>query len=206
MVSQDPAGQGRGPRNVERQLARIEAVLGGHRRRTIPRGDLCPAAVAVPLVLSGGALSVLLTLRTRHVEHHKGEISFPGGRVEPGDPDTLATALRETWEEVGVHPEELRVLGALDDFVSVTGYRVTPYVAALPREGYPFVPQPEEVAEILLVPLGHLRDPRHHRVVEGTGARRRVHQFRWGRHVVWGLTAAILTRFLDLNYAFREVP
>jgi len=173
-------------------------------RRVIPQDDLLPAAVAVPLVPTDEGLAVLFTVRTAHVEQHKGEISFPGGRIDPEDADELAAALREFWEEVGVEPADLQVLGPLDDFVSVTGYRVTPFVVFLPRQDYPFVPQPREVAEILLVPLEHLLDRAQYSAERQPGDPHYTHYFSWGPYVVWGLTAAILKRLLDLAFSFSE--
>ncbi len=180
------------------EIDRIRTALGRTRRRALDAAGLVPAAVAVPLVPAGNDLAVLLTVRTHHVEHHKGEISFPGGRADPDDPDTRATALRETWEEVGIAPADLEVLGTLDDFASITGYRVTPHVVWLPLPEYPLRPEPREVADVLRVPLGHLKNRDNHRQVLAPEAGHRVHEYRWGRHRVWGLTAAILHRFLSL--------
>jgi len=168
--------------------------------------------VAVPLVATPTGLALLFTVRTAHVEHHKGEISFPGGKVDPGDRDTLAAALREANEEVGVRPEDARVLGALDDFLSVTGYRVTPHVVFLADGNYPFHPEPREVAEILLVPLRHLLDPSHRDVLAHPSSGRSALSYRWGPYRIWGLTAAILDRFLRVSFPVRvsfpgeEVP
>jgi 8-oxo-dGTP pyrophosphatase MutT (NUDIX family) len=186
----------------DQELSAIRRTLAERSRREIPLDDYLPAAVALPLVPSASGTSVLLTVRTSDVEHHKGEISFPGGRVDPADPDTLSAALRETWEEVGIRPEDLKVLGSLDDFVSITGYRVTPYVVCLPRSDYPYVPQPKEVAEILLVPLEHLLDRRNHYLRDGPEAGP-IHHFQWRSYVIWGLTAAVLNHFLDLAFDFK---
>ncbi|HSH70482.1 MAG TPA: CoA pyrophosphatase, partial [Deferrisomatales bacterium] len=169
--------------------------LAAHRRREIADPGLRPAAVVVPLVPDTAGLSVLLTRRTDDVEHHKGEICFPGGRVDPGDADHLAAALRETWEEVGVHPEHLQVLGSLDDFVSITGYRVRPFAALLDRLDYPYAPEPREVDELLVIPIHHLLESAHHRMEEHARGELR-HRFHWQGRVVWGLTAAILHHFL----------
>lgn len=179
--------------------------IGARPRREVPLDGFAPAAVAVPLVRVPGGLAVLFTVRTAHVEQHKGEISFPGGKVDPGDADTWAAALRETREEVGIRPGDLWPLGTLDDFVSITGFRVTPHVVWLDHEDYPFCPEPREVAEILLVPLDHLLDPSHHHVEAWSGGDGRdIHFFRWGPYVVWGLTAAILQHLLDVG--FRGSP
>jgi 8-oxo-dGTP pyrophosphatase MutT (NUDIX family) len=164
-------------------------------RREISDPGLRPAAVVVPLVPAAAGLSVLLTRRTDDVEHHKGEICFPGGRVDPGDKDSLAAALRETWEEVGVRPEHLHVLGPLDDFVSITGYRVRPFAALLDRPDYPYAPEPREVDEILVIPVHHLLGPAHHQMEEHAPGELR-HRFHWQGRVVWGLTASILHHFL----------
>jgi 8-oxo-dGTP pyrophosphatase MutT (NUDIX family) len=147
---------------------------------------------------------VLLTVRSATVELHRGEISFPGGRVDPEDSGTLAAAIRETWEEVGVQPKHLTALGRLDDFVSVTGYRVTPHVFSLAVQDYPFRPQPREVSEILLVPLSHLLDPSNHSTGVHPGRAGRIDRFRWGSHDIWGLTAAILKRLLEVAFGFSE--
>ncbi|MEW6488398.1 MAG: CoA pyrophosphatase [Thermodesulfobacteriota bacterium] len=192
--------------HLNQVLDRIRRRLGARERRVLPLDGFLPAAVAVPLMPTADGLSVLLTVRTTHVEQHKGEISFPGGRIDPDDADALSAALRELWEEVGVRPEDVEVLGPLDDFVSVTGYRVTPHVICLPREDYPFVPQPREVAEILLVPLDHLLDRAYYHAVKPSGSPYYIHHFSWGPYVVWGLTAAILKRLLDLAFAFSESP
>jgi 8-oxo-dGTP pyrophosphatase MutT (NUDIX family) len=185
-------------------LGAVRHRLLERERRVIETAGLLPAAVAVPLVPSDEGLSVLFTVRTAHVEQHKGEISFPGGRIDPDDRDALTAALREFWEEVGVAPEDVQVLGPLDDFVSITGYRVTPFVVFLPQADYPFVPQPREVAEILLVPLEHLLDRAHYNAERHPGAPHHIHYFSWGPYVVWGLTAAILKRLLDLAFGFSE--
>jgi 8-oxo-dGTP pyrophosphatase MutT (NUDIX family) len=155
-------------------------------------------------VHTGSGTAVLFTVRAAHLEEHKGEISFPGGRVDPEDSDTLAAALRETWEEVGILPEDLTILGSMDDFVSVTGYRVTPHVVSLAAGDYPFQPQPREVAEILLVPLSHLLDRSNYRVEAHQGRRGPIDCFRWGSHVIWGMTAGITKRFLDIAFGFSE--
>ncbi|MHB8764234.1 MAG: NUDIX hydrolase [Deferrisomatales bacterium] len=184
--------------HADRNFDRLSRCLVGRERREIPLDGLLPAAVVLTLVPTADDLAVLFTVRTAHVEQHKGEISFPGGRIDPGDSGPREAALREAWEEVGVRPEDLRVLGPLDDFVSVTGYRVTPFVAHLPDPEYPFCRQPREVAEILLVPLSHLLDPENHHAVRPRGGQYHIHHFSWGPYVIWGLTAAVLKRFLDL--------
>jgi 8-oxo-dGTP pyrophosphatase MutT (NUDIX family) len=166
----------------------------------IPGGALRPAAVLVPLLDRGGEAHVLLTRRRADLRHHAGQISFPGGRVEPADPDTLAAALREAHEEVGLAPGAAEVLGQLDEtFVLVTGFRLTPWVAAVP-DPYPWAPAPREVADLLVVPLAALARPGAHRteILTAYGAPHEVHFFDWNGESIWGATARVLRQLLSL--------
>jgi 8-oxo-dGTP pyrophosphatase MutT (NUDIX family) len=183
-------------------LDRIEERLGGYRRKVLPqRKDLTPAAVALPLLYGeDGSLDVLFTVRTDRVEHHKGEISFPGGRQDRGDADALATALRETREEIGIPPKSFRLLGTLDDFISISGYLVTPFVFLCERPAV-FYPEPAEVAEILTIPLPHLLDPANH-FADLAAKTDRIHSYFWNGKEIWGLTGGILHHFLELTFDF----
>ena len=160
--------------------ARIRAALAGRRRLEIAERAGYPAAVTLLLYEDGGEYHVILTARTSKVEHHKNEVSFPGGARDPGDLDALATALRETDEEIGVRPEDVEVLGALDDLVTVSKFRVTPFVGVIPFP-YEFRPNPHEVAEILQVPVSHLLDAANHfeEERERAGTRVRMRSFRF---------------------------
>jgi 8-oxo-dGTP pyrophosphatase MutT (NUDIX family) len=193
------------PEAVADLVSDLVRRLGERPRHEIPLHGFAPAAVTVPLVSTPEGLTVLFTVRTAHVEQHKGEISFPGGRVDPEDVDTLATALREASEEIGLRPEDVAFLGTLDDAVSITGFRVTPHVVWLDRPDYPFRAEPREVAEILLVPLAHLLDPAYHHTEEFPDHDHPLHFFQWGPYVIWGLTASILDRFLGLAFGFGGV-
>ena len=166
-------------------------------------GDRLPtaASVLVPLVLRD-TLTVLLTQRTEHLSDHPGQISFPGGRVEPTDADATATALREAQEEIGLLQTHVDVLGRLPEYTTGTGFVVTP-VVALVRPGFALQPDPNEVAEVFEVPLSHLMDPGNHRrhVVEMAGASREFLSMPWSgldgngqprRYFIWGATASML--------------
>ncbi len=151
------------------------------------------AAVLIPLIDRGDDFGVLLTLRADDLKHHAGQISFPGGRIEPGDPDAIAAALRETEEEVGLRREFVEVIGVLPDHIVITGYRVTP-VVGLVRPGFELVLDPTEVAGTFEAPLRHLLDPATH-------ARRRhrigdceveTFDLPWGSFNIWGATAGML--------------
>ncbi|HEY7745002.1 MAG TPA: CoA pyrophosphatase [Desulfuromonadales bacterium] len=177
--------------------ARITGALAGYPLRSIDPQGLRPAAVLLPLYVREGEDTVLFTRRTEHLNHHRGEISFPGGRRQPDDVDLQATALRETEEEMGIRPADVTVLGRLDDFVSVHGYHVVPFVGTFPWP-YSFRVDAREIAEVIEVPLATLRDPAIWRQEDWRhqGRMHPVHFYTVGEHEIWGLTAAILRQFL----------
>jgi 8-oxo-dGTP pyrophosphatase MutT (NUDIX family) len=161
-----------------------------------------PAAVLLPLFRKNGEYRVLFTKRTEHLNHHRGEISFPGGACQPDDEDSLTTALRETREEVGIAPEDVEVLGVLDDFYSIHDYLVTPFVGEFPA-GYPLRPNAGEIERLIEVPLAHLLRPEIFRAEDWRwkGRIHPVYFYTCGDDEIWGLTAAILKQFLDLVFA-----
>jgi 8-oxo-dGTP pyrophosphatase MutT (NUDIX family) len=180
----------------------IRAALAAHPPATRSRRGLRAAAVLLPLYLREGAPHVLFTRRTEHLRHHRGEISFPGGGRQRGDADLAATALRETEEEMGIRPNDVTLLGRLDDFHSVHGYHVVPFVGTFPWP-YPFRIDPQEIAAVLEVPLALLREPRRWHS-EDWRHRGRLHPVDFCRvdgEVIWGLTAAILRQFLHRTEA-----
>jgi 8-oxo-dGTP pyrophosphatase MutT (NUDIX family) len=156
-------------------------------------GPLVPAAVLVPLVNRPEGLQVLLTERAAHLPDHPGQISFPGGRVEPDDADDAAAALREAHEEVGLPPERVEILGELASYDTVTGYRVRPVVGWL-EPPLDLVPDPLEVASVFEVPLEFLLDPANHlRHFRMLGDLRRDYwAMPYGERYIWGATAAML--------------
>jgi 8-oxo-dGTP pyrophosphatase MutT (NUDIX family) len=155
--------------------------------------EIRPAAVLVPMMRREHGLTVLFTRRTAHLHDHAGQISFPGGRAEPDDPSLEGTALREAEEEIGLPPERVEVLGSLHEYVTVTGYRVTPVVGLV---GAPFEPRLDafEVAEVFEVPLAFLLDPGNHQrnSVIWEGGERHYYALPYGRHYIWGATAGML--------------
>ena len=152
-----------------------------------------PAAVLIPLIVHPGELTVLFTQRTAHLKNHSGQVSFPGGRAEPGDASAEFTALRETEEEIGLAMQRVEVLARLPDYRTRTGFRVTPVIGlvAPPLE---LAPDPREVAEVFEVPLAFLLEERNRqrRTREFQGRQVGYYVFEYGSRVIWGATAGIL--------------
>ncbi len=162
-------------------------------------GDLRRAAVLVPLFESGGEVYLLLTRRSEAVEHHKGQIAFPGGAAD-GDEDLRQTALRETFEEVGIPPDHVEILGRLPDVeVIASGFRVSPFVGVVPHP-YPLRPSSEEIEEVVPVPLAVFRQPANLRVErrERDGRPHEVLHYAYRGHDIWGATARIIRHLVDL--------
>ena len=182
---------------VRRALAQRTAVANED-------SSLAPAAVLLLFYMKDGQHCILLNKRSETVEHHKGEISFPGGSKDPEDKDFLATALREAEEEMGIRPGDVTVLGQLDDVTTRSQYDVKVFVGTIPYP-YSFRPSAEEIAEVLEVPFDFLASPRNLR-----------HEMRWsmspeqggqpvpgycyvyGEHLIWGATAKIIHQFVEL--------
>jgi 8-oxo-dGTP pyrophosphatase MutT (NUDIX family) len=164
-----------------------------------PDRPLIAAAVLVPLVERPAGLTVLLTLRTPHLSDHGGQISFPGGRVDPDDTDDVVAALREAEEEVGLARAKVRVVGRLDTYVTRTGYRITP-VVGLVAPSVELRLDPHEVAEAFEVPLDFLVDPvnrrRDSRIYQGI--ERFFWAMPWDRHYIWGATAGMLVNLAEV--------
>lgn len=189
--------------HMDRELGdlrqRILAALAGRVRATLNDPSLTCAAVLIPLLIRDGEWCVLVTVRTEDVEHHKGQISFPGGACDPADATLEATALRETYEEIGVPPEAVDILGALDDLPTVTDFVVTPFIGIVqPLCRYRL--NEGEVAAVVEVPLSFLCDPDNLRVeqLEYRGQLHDVLFWDYGPHVIWGATARILKCFTEL--------
>lgn len=182
-----------------------EVVVGGDLpaalRARMPE-RVRPAAVAVPLIQRASGTTVLFTRRTDHLHEHAGQVSFPGGRMDRSDEGAVATALRESHEEVGLAPERVEVIGFLDLYLTITGYAVTPVVCSVDGDYEPR-PEPFEVADVFEVPLSFLMDAQNHiqerRRFEGS----EVSYWRipWEGFEIWGATAGMLR---DLYSRLRE--
>jgi 8-oxo-dGTP pyrophosphatase MutT (NUDIX family) len=164
-----------------------------------PRAGLTGAAVLVPLVDHPTGLTVLLTQRTAHLSDHAGQISFPGGRIEPSDAHPVAAALREAEEEVGLPASHVDIVGRLDTYVTGTGFEIVP-VVALVRSPYPLRPDPFEVAEVFEVPLDFLVDPANLQrgSREWKGTTRCFFALPYENRYIWGATAGMLVNLAEV--------
>jgi 8-oxo-dGTP pyrophosphatase MutT (NUDIX family) len=189
-----------------------EALERGHRRSPILiAGDVLdeeqagagttPAAVLVPVV-DRPEPTVILTLRLETMRKHPGQVSFPGGRIDPGDDGPVAAALREAEEEIGLPRDRVEVIGLADVYRTVTGFEVTPVVGIVPPD-LPLFPHPGEVAALFEAPLHYLLDPahQHQRSAIWRGRERHYYEIDYEGRRIWGATAAMIVnlgRRLDL--------
>ena len=206
---------------AEEVARRLDAAAHGLRRspdlspESPPRGDhdlndrnmypalpLVSAAVLIPIVTHQAGLSVVFTLRTPHLSAHAGQVSFPGGRVEPGDADETAAALRETEEEIGLRPDRIRLIGRLDTYVTRTGFRIHPLVG-LVTPPLTLAPDPQEVADVFEVPLDFLIDPSNRRRESRLyqGRERFFWAIPYGSRYIWGATAGMVVNLSELLWS-----
>lgn len=184
----------------ERALANVEGAASDALLELLAQPGH-EASVLLGLVDRPAGLTVLFTERALHLQHHPGQISFPGGRLV-GREDPVAAALREASEEIGLPPEHVAVAGCLDVHLTGTGFAVTPVVGFVRQEFEP-APDPAEVASVFEVPLDYILDLGNTRMVrrERFGTRFRVHELEYGGRLIWGATATMLVTFRDLLLA-----
>ena len=193
---------------VKRQVARIDRDALGEtgdmtfqERREYHRAlgrTVRPAGVLILLIQRDDALNIVLTQRTAHLHDHAGQISFPGGRYEPEDTDIVATALRESFEEIGTESARIEVVGSLPNYVTVTAYEITPVVATSPPQA--FTCDPFEVADAFEVPLLHILDDGNWRRDSflREGQRREYWAVPYQERYIWGATAGMLRTFREI--------
>lgn len=162
-------------------------------------GPLTPAAVLVPLIDRESGMTVLLTQRTAHLSDHAGQISFPGGRMEPQDPDPEFTALREAFEEVGLPPERVMPLGRLDEYETRTGFLIYPIIGIV-APPLSLKPDPFEVAEVFEVPLSLVLERKNFRIDRHVykGYERQFYVLPFDERYIWGATAGMLINLCDV--------
>jgi 8-oxo-dGTP pyrophosphatase MutT (NUDIX family) len=154
--------------------------------------DPTPAAVLVPVV-DRAEPTIIFTERPKTMRKHPGQVSFPGGRIDPGDDGAVGAALREAQEEIGLTADWIEVIGTTDRYRTITGFEVTPVVAAV-RPGFTLHPRPEEVADVFEAPLRFVLDPARQsvRTVQWRGRERTYYEILWEDRRIWGATAAML--------------
>ncbi|MEL6980698.1 MAG: CoA pyrophosphatase [Pseudomonadota bacterium] len=166
-----------------------------------------PAAVLCALAPRSSGFHVILTRRAAHLSAHAGQIAFPGGKIDPGDPSPLAAALREAEEEIGLPREQVEVIGAIDRYETGTGFSVTPFVA-LAHAAFRPIADDGEVAEVFEAPLDFLMDPRNVEKRSGVykGVTRHYYAYDWRGKMIWGATAGMLKGLADRVAAARAEP
>lgn len=174
-----------------------------HPRLNEMRGiKLRSAAVLIPVVDRPGEASVILTKRNEALRNHSGQVAFPGGRVDPSDPDAEHAALREADEEIGLHANQVEIIGRMPDYVSGSGYRIAPVIGIV-RPELKLTPNPDEVETIFEVPLGFLMDPANHarNSREWNGIEWAFFDMPYGGQRIWGVTAGIIRSIYERYYA-----
>ena len=161
-----------------------------------------PAAVLIPLFAHEGSWQVLFTRRNANLPEHSGQVAFPGGRADETDRSAKETALRETYEEIGLPPQKVRLLGQLNEFTTITNYRITPVVGIIPWP-YDFVLEDHEVSRIFSIPLQWLSDPAHHekrfRTISNDLPPLPVYYFEpYDGEILWGVSAQLMLRFIEV--------
>jgi 8-oxo-dGTP pyrophosphatase MutT (NUDIX family) len=182
---------------------KISQVLKSRPPKTIPGNHYKPAAVLIPIQEREDGDYLVLTKRADNLSTHSGQVAFPGGRVDAGDRGAEAAALRESHEEIGVHPRDVRILGRLDQAEAGYGFLVTPFVGVIPAS-CEFVLNPAETSAVCSVPISTLLQPPNFTIDDYVSPRGhpRYHFYVNGWDV-WGVTARILVQFLELVYEFR---
>jgi 8-oxo-dGTP pyrophosphatase MutT (NUDIX family) len=185
---------------AEWRLAGLDLLQSQRFRGQFPENPAA-AAVLVPLVEREQGLTVLLTERASHLKNHAAQISFPGGRVDPGDAGPRGAALREAQEEIGLDPRFVAVFGYLPDHLVISGFRVTP-VLAFVQPQFELELNPREVSNVLEVPLAHVFDPANHRARTrhfDNGDSVQLYDIPYGDHNIWGATAGMLLTLYRLT-------
>jgi 8-oxo-dGTP pyrophosphatase MutT (NUDIX family) len=193
--------------NYQKAIQTIRDKIANRSPQRLQIPGFIPAAIIIPFFNIENEAHLLLTLRTDNVEHHKGQVAFPGGAREELDKGLRDTALRETYEEVGIPPEIVNIIGQLDDFPTITNFLVTPYAATIPYP-YPYEINKEEVAEILEVPLALFLSDKAFEMKEKNyeGKTYPVYYYHFKHAVIWGVTGFIINRFIELVFDYNPAP
>jgi 8-oxo-dGTP pyrophosphatase MutT (NUDIX family) len=182
---------------------KISQALKVRAPKTIAGNHYKPAAVLIPIQEREDDDYLVLTKRAERMSHHSGQVAFPGGRVDPDDRNEAEAALRESYEEIGIHPSEVQILGQLDQAEAGYGFLVTPFVGVIPAS-YDFVLNPAETAAVCSVPISALLTPPNFTIDQYLSPRGNPsYHFHVNGWDVWGVTARIIVQFLELVYEFE---
>jgi len=164
-----------------------------------------PAAVLIPLFFKDGKAHILFTKRSEDLEQHKGQISFPGGRMDPDDAGLKAAALRETHEEVGIKHNDVNILGQTDTFLTNSDYLVTPFVGMVPHP-YNYQVNPAEIDRLIEAPLEHFLSDAYFHIEEREhkGYRWHIHFYTYRDDLIWGVTGFLLSNFLSIAFGLKR--
>ena len=189
-------------------IREVRQVAVSHDIQTLPTDIGRWRAAVLIALLPYDDPEVVLTVRSQEVEHHKGEISFPGGALDSADEHPMAAALREADEEVGLRGEHVEVLGEQSHYRTMSNFHVTPFVGLIDRAPYPFRPLAIEVGEIITPSLSHLLDPANIAFErrERDGEVFHMREYWYEGHRIFGATATMLSRFLDDLSRLRGLP
>jgi 8-oxo-dGTP pyrophosphatase MutT (NUDIX family) len=190
---------------MDKQL--IRKALAAHAKTRATLGNLSPAAVVVPLYCETDECHVVFARRSQNVTFHKGQFCFPGGRPNHGETDLLSTALRESHEEVGLKPQDIEILGELDDQMTTSGYVVTPFVGYI-RHPYDLMSDGCEVEEIITVPFSYLAEPGNwrHQPPPDVKDHSPTYSIEYNGRIIWGATARILWQLVQLLKTHDGAP
>jgi 8-oxo-dGTP pyrophosphatase MutT (NUDIX family) len=187
----------------------ISAKLKNRKSKTYKYAQVSyrKAAVLIPIFFKDAEANLLFTKRTDKVEHHKGQISFPGGMHDKRDNDLLHTALRETWEEMGIKIQDVNILGCTDNYLTNTNFLVTPYVGYFPYP-YEYDINKDEISQVLEIPLRRLLDPSIFEIKrwQRKGILWDVHFYHLNGESIWGVTGFLLSNFLSIIFDLARTP
>jgi 8-oxo-dGTP pyrophosphatase MutT (NUDIX family) len=178
----------------------LHSRLAGYRPNELAL-DYPEAGILVPITDNSGNPEMLFTLRSAHLKTHRGQVAYPGGKRDPGDENLIMTALRETYEEIGLPPDQVQIVSSLSQVASHARILVTPYVGVVP-EDHPLRPNPAEIESVFRVPIAWFLEDRRERTdaLSFMGSTIYVPCYRWEKYQIWGLSAVVLVDFMNAVY------